>query len=51
MNKEIIKAIIVGIIMCAMLLPIMFYLYPRSAIGNPLCKQMAAHGRAMCSNV
>ena len=44
MNKEITKAIIVVIIMCAVLLPIMFYLYPRSAIGNPLCDQMSEQG-------
>jgi len=44
MNKEIIKAIVVFIVMCALLLPLMFYLYPRSAIGNPLCDQMSEQG-------
>ena len=38
------KTIIVFIIISALLLPLMFYLYPRSAIGNPLCKEMSAQG-------
>ena len=44
MNKEIIKSIIILVVMSCLLIPLMFYLYPKSAIGNPLCKEMSAQG-------
>lgn len=43
-KKEVIRACAVIVIMICVLLSISFYLYPKSAIGNPLCKRMAAQG-------
>jgi len=43
-NISILRSTIVSIFMISLIICLAFYLYPRSAIGNPLCEQLASEG-------
>ena len=44
-NKpNVLGAFIVLLVVCAIFVPLIFYMYPKSAIGNPLCKEMGSQG-------
>lgn len=43
-GSKIFRIVLFFIIMCILFIPLSFWLYDKSALGNPLCEEMSAQG-------